>query len=106
MQVDAVQAQQLTLARVELADPHTLILDEATALLDPTTARHAEHAMATVRADRTVIALAHRLQTAHDADRVAVMSDGCIVELGTHNDLVAAEGPYADLWRSWNSQNR
>jgi ABC-type multidrug transport system fused ATPase/permease subunit len=104
-QPDAAQAQQLTLARVELADPHTLILDEATALLDPTTARHAERAMAAVRADRTVIAIAHRLQTAHDADRVAVMDRGRIVELGTHDELVAAEGPYAALWRSWNGQD-
>ncbi|MGW7412476.1 ABC transporter ATP-binding protein [Streptomyces sp. NPDC054863] len=106
VQLDAAQAQQLTLARVQLADPHTLILDEATALLDPTTARHAERAMAAVRADRTVIAIAHRLQTAHDADRVAVMADGRIVELGTHDELVAAQGPYAALWRSWNGQDR
>ncbi|MGW4232049.1 ABC transporter ATP-binding protein [Streptomyces sp. NPDC004980] len=105
VQLDAAQAQQLTLARVHLADPHTLILDEATALLDPTTARHAERAMAAVRADRTVIAIAHRLQTAHDADRVAVMQDGRIVELGTHDELVAAEGPYAALWRSWSGRH-
>ncbi|MFJ2766677.1 ABC transporter ATP-binding protein [Streptomyces sp. NPDC087300] len=98
------EAQQLALARVVLADPHTLILDEATALLDPTTARHTERALAAVLHGRTVIAIAHRLQTAHDADRVAVMEDGRVTELGTHDDLVAADGAYAELWHSWHSR--
>ncbi|MFE9441213.1 ABC transporter ATP-binding protein [Streptomyces sp. NPDC006602] len=98
---DGSQAQQLALARVVLADPHTLILDEATALLDPTTARHTERALAAVLEGRTVIAIAHRLHTAHDADRVAVMEDGLLTELGTHDELVAADGAYAALWGSW-----
>ncbi|MET7350401.1 MULTISPECIES: ABC transporter ATP-binding protein [Streptomyces] len=98
---DGSRAQQLALARVVLADPHTLILDEATALLDPTTARHTERALAAVLEGRTVIAIAHRLHTAHDADRVAVMEDGLLTELGTHDELVAAEGAYAALWRTW-----
>ncbi|MEU9330434.1 ABC transporter ATP-binding protein [Streptomyces canus] len=98
---DGSQAQQLALARVVLADPHTLILDEATALLDPTTARHTEHALAAVLEGRTVIAIAHRLHTAHDADRVAVMENGLLTELGTHEELVAAGGAYAALWGSW-----
>jgi ATP-binding cassette subfamily C protein len=98
---DGSQAQQLALARVVLADPHTLILDEATALLDPTTARHTERALAAVLRGRTVIAIAHRLHTAHDADRVAVMEDGRVTELGTHEELVTAEGAYAALWRTW-----
>ncbi|CAM5461147.1 ABC transporter ATP-binding protein [Streptomyces griseomycini] len=98
---DGSQAQQLALARVVLADPHTLILDEATALLDPTTARHTERALAAVLRGRTVIAVAHRLHTAHDADRVAVMEDGRLTELGAHEELVAAGGAYAALWRSW-----
>ena len=99
--LDGAQAQQLALARVVLADPHTVILDEATALLDPTTARNTEQALAAVLQGRTVIAIAHRLQTAHDADRVAVMDAGMVTELGTHEELVAAGGIYAALWRSW-----
>ncbi|MFC7534112.1 ABC transporter ATP-binding protein [Actinoplanes sp. GCM10030250] len=102
--LDGAQAQQLALARVVLADPHTVILDEATALLDPTAARTAERALAAVLHERTVIAIAHRLQTAHDADRVAVMDDGRIIELGTHDELVAAGGPYAALWNSWHGE--
>ncbi|GHE11149.1 ABC transporter ATP-binding protein [Streptomyces alanosinicus] len=98
---DGSQAQQLALARVVLADPHTVILDEATALLDPATARHAERALAAVLQGRTVIAIAHRLHTAHDADRVAVMEDGRLTELGRHEDLVTAGGAYAALWRTW-----
>ncbi|MBW5420185.1 ATP-binding cassette domain-containing protein [Streptomyces sp. BG9H] len=99
--LSGARTQQLALARVVLADPHTLILDEATALLDPTTARHTERALAAVLRGRTVIAIAHRLQTAHDADRVAVMEDGRVTEIGTHEDLVAAGGSYAALWHSW-----
>ena len=76
------QAQQLALARLVLADPHTLVLDEATSLIDPRAARHLERSLAAVLHGRTVIAIAHRLFSAHDADRVAVVEDGRITELG------------------------
>lgn len=97
----AAQAQQVALARLVLADPHTLVLDEATSLLDPRAARDLERSLAAVLRGRTVVAIAHRLFSAHDADRVAVVEDGRITELGSHAELVAAGGSYAALWDSW-----
>ena len=98
------QAQQVALARLVLADPHTLVLDEATSLMDPRAARHLERSLAGVLEGRTVVAIAHRLHTAHDADVIAVVEDGRIVELGGHDELVDAEGPYAALWHSWHGE--
>jgi ABC-type multidrug transport system fused ATPase/permease subunit len=98
------QAQQIALARLIIADPHTLVLDEATSLIDPRTARSLEGSMNALLEGRTVVAIAHRLHTAHDADRIAVVIDGKIVELGSHHDLVDLEGgEYAALWRAWTS---
>ncbi len=95
------QAQQIALARLVLLDPHTLVLDEATSLLDPRAARHLERSLSAVLHGRTVVAIAHRLHTAHDADRVAVVDSGRISEIGPHDELVAAGGDYASLWHSW-----
>jgi ABC-type multidrug transport system fused ATPase/permease subunit len=103
--VTAAQAQQIALARLVLADPHTLVLDEATSLIDPRAARHLERSLAAVLHGRTVIAIAHRLFSAHDADRVAVVEDGVISEFGSHDELVAAGGSYAALWDSWNGKH-
>ncbi|MCW2679403.1 MAG: transporter related protein [Frankiales bacterium] len=97
------QAQQVALARLVLADPHTLVLDEATSLLDPRAARHLERSLAAVVTGRTVVAIAHRLHTASDADRVAVVEGGRVTELGSHDELLALGGSYAALWASWQS---
>jgi ABC-type multidrug transport system fused ATPase/permease subunit len=102
----AAQSQQLALARLVLADPHTLVLDEATSLIDPRAARHLERSLAAVLHGRTVIAIAHRLFSAHDADRVAVVEDGKIAEFGSHDELVEAGGSYAALWDSWNGRSQ
>jgi ABC-type multidrug transport system fused ATPase/permease subunit len=100
------QAQHLALARVLLADPQTLVLDEATSLLDPAVARALERSLAAVLRGRTVVSIAHRLHTAQDADRVAVLAGGRIVELGSHRDLLAAGGAYAGLWEAWQGGDR
>lgn len=102
--LNPAQAQQLALARLVLLDPHTVVLDEATSLIDPRSARTLEASLSAVLKDRTVVAIAHRLYTAHDADRVAVIEDGLIKELGSHDELVESGGAYAKLWETWHRE--
>jgi ATP-binding cassette subfamily B protein len=89
------------LARAFLADPRVLVLDEATSNLDPGTEVEVEEAVETLMAGRTVIVVAHRLSTAQRADRVAVVDAGGILEIGTHDELVARGGRYAALFSAW-----
>jgi ABC-type multidrug transport system fused ATPase/permease subunit len=99
--LSTAEAQQIALARVVIADPPIVILDEATAGIDPASAGNVEAALAAALAGRTVIAIAHQLQAARSADRIAVVEDGRIVEEGPHAELLAAGGVYADLWHAW-----
>jgi ATP-binding cassette, subfamily B, bacterial len=95
------ERQLVSIARVALADPAVIVLDEATSSLDPQTEAAVEHALAALARGRTVITIAHRLSTAERADRVAVMEHGRLVEIASHDELVATGDRYAALWASW-----
>ncbi|THV22075.1 ABC transporter ATP-binding protein [Glycomyces paridis] len=99
--LNLAEAQQLALARVILADPDVVILDEATAGIDPGSAGNVEALLAAALDGRTVIAIAHQLQAAESADRIAVVREGRIAEEGAHAELLAAGGAYASLWWAW-----
>ncbi|MET1001251.1 MAG: ABC transporter ATP-binding protein [Acidimicrobiia bacterium] len=99
--LSAGERQLVSLARAALADPTILVLDEATSNLDPGTEHQVEQALERLVHGRTVLVVAHRLSTAQRADRVAVVADGRLAELGTHADLIAAGGHYAELYRAW-----
>ncbi|MCC3763812.1 ABC transporter ATP-binding protein/permease [Glycomyces sp. TRM65418] len=99
--LNLAEAQQLALARVILADPDVVILDEATAGIDPGSAGNVEASLAAALDGRTVIAIAHQLQAAESADRIAVVQDGRIVEEGSHAELLESGGAYASLWGAW-----
>jgi ATP-binding cassette subfamily B protein len=92
------QRQLIALARARLVDPAVLLLDEATSQLDLASEARVQRAMTAASAGRTTVVVAHRLPTARQADRIVVIGDGRILEQGHHDDLVAAEGPYAAMW--------
>jgi ATP-binding cassette, subfamily B, bacterial len=96
--MSAGQRQLLCLARALLVDPVILLLDEATANLDLSTEARVQRAMGLVSHGRTTLLIAHRLQTARTADRIAVVDEGRIVEIGSHDELLARGGAYAELW--------
>ena len=103
--LSAGERQLLALARAFLARPRVLVLDEATSNLDLQSEARVEHALDALLEGRTAIIIAHRLATAMKADRIAVVDDGAIVEFGTHDELVATEGYYANMYATWISHS-
>ncbi|MFF9360738.1 ABC transporter ATP-binding protein [Streptomyces griseoluteus] len=103
--LSAGQRQLIALARAELVDPDVLLLDEATAALDLATEAQVNQATDRLAGRRTTLVVAHRLTTAARADRVVVMENGRIVEDGHHTELLARDGRYADMWRTFTGQS-
>ncbi|WP_328616393.1 ABC transporter ATP-binding protein/permease [Amycolatopsis sp. NBC_00355] len=103
-QLTVTQAQQLALVRLVLADPPIAILDEATAEAGSAGSRVLESAAAAALEGRTALVVAHRLTQAAASDRIVVLDAGAVVESGTHDELVAADGQYAKLWAAWSGQ--
>jgi ATP-binding cassette subfamily B protein len=104
--LSAGQRQLIALARAELVDPAILLLDEATSNLDLASEARVAAAMRRVSLGRTTIVIAHRLQTARTADRIAVLHAGAIAELGSHDDLLAQGGRYAAMWDAYAATSR
>jgi ATP-binding cassette, subfamily B, multidrug efflux pump len=98
--VSAGEKQLITIARAFLADPALLILDEATSSVDTRTELLVQRAMSDLRQERTSFVIAHRLSTIRDADLILVMEAGSIVEQGTHEQLIAADGAYSRLYEA------
>jgi ABC-type multidrug transport system fused ATPase/permease subunit len=99
--LSAGERQLLALARVALVAADVLILDEPTSSLDPGTERQVNVALESIMRDRTVILIAHRLSSMKEVDRIAVVAEGGIAEIGSHAELVARRGRYETLYRQW-----
>jgi ATP-binding cassette subfamily B protein len=104
VQLSAGQRQLVAFARALIADPRILVLDEATSNVDLHTEGRIEAGLRRLLAGRTAIVIAHRLSTIRQAGRIVVLDQGRIVEQGTHDDLLAAGGPYERLYRDWAEQ--
>ena len=102
--LSAGQRQLIALARAFIADPRILVLDEATANVDVHAEAAIEQGLRRLLSDRTSIVIAHRLSTVMNADRIAVLEDGQVVEIGSHDELIEAGGAYSRLYRSWAEQ--
>jgi ATP-binding cassette subfamily B protein len=98
------ERQLIALARAFLAHPRVLVLDEATSNLDLRSETQVEAALDVLLENRTAVLIAHRLSTAMKADRIVVVDDGRVVEVGSHDELVAAGGRYAEMFATWSEQ--
>jgi ATP-binding cassette subfamily B protein len=98
LQLSGGERQRLAIARCLLKDPPFVLLDEATSALDTITEKSVQDALDRLGADRTVLVIAHRLGTIRNADNIIVLKDGVAAEQGTHDELIARNGIYTDMW--------